>query len=60
MRWQCRRVCRTAGVKRYATAADAQRGGVRSGGPSGPQASAPLGLFALRLLRALRKRRRSR
>jgi hypothetical protein len=62
MRWQCQRGCGTAGVKRYATAADAQRYAAAFDREDRADLGrrAPLGLFPLRLLRALRKRRRSR
>lgn len=60
MRWRCERGCGATGAKRYPTAEDAERY-ARALDHEDRQdlgRNAPLGLFPLRLLRALRLRKR--
>jgi hypothetical protein len=59
MRWRCERGCGMEAEKRYSSAADAARyAGAFDRDDSGELGRrAPLGLFPLRLLRALRRHR---
>lgn len=60
MHWECQRGCGAAGSKRYASAEDASRyarGFDREDRADLGRRAPLLGLFPLRLLRALRERR---
>jgi hypothetical protein len=62
LRWQCQRGCGAGGSKRYETAADAQRYAAAFDREDRADIGrrAPLvGLFPLRIWRALRRRRRA-
>jgi hypothetical protein len=61
MHWRCQRGCGAGGSKRYATSADARRFAAALDREDREDLGrrAPLGLTPLRLLRALRRRRRS-
>jgi hypothetical protein len=59
MRWQCQRRCGTSGSKVYPTADDAHRYAAAFDREDRDELGrrAPIGLFPLRLLRAIRRRR---
>jgi hypothetical protein len=61
MRWECERGCGAGASKRYPTAEDASRYAAALDHEDRHDLGrrAPLGLFPLRVVRALRRRRRS-
>jgi hypothetical protein len=61
MRWECERDCGAGGSKRYRTSEDAHRYATAFDHEDRHDLGrrAPLGLFPLRLIRALRRRRRA-